>query len=302
MASLTWIRRLFARTPRRVAEGSRTEPARFRPRLETLEDRLVPAFITVDTLADNTHPVDRGHAGTAADPYQAPSLRSAISLANQLFVSDGSRLVRVSSTITIPSSLYLNGNNLLTGIRHSTISLHGSQLPTIVCPLTIVGDTTEVPFRGVPVWFVSGGGHSRVFDVGPTGSLSLRNLILENGATPHDGGAILNQGHLNLDHVTVTKSRAHNGGGIASLADSVVTITHSTISANTATGSGGGLWSAASSRRLEIDHSTITHNKAAVRGGGVATSAFRALFSGDTISHNSVIGPNNSTVSGFAHP
>jgi hypothetical protein len=32
MASRSWIRRLFARTPSRVADGSRKEPARFRPR------------------------------------------------------------------------------------------------------------------------------------------------------------------------------------------------------------------------------------------------------------------------------
>jgi hypothetical protein len=38
MAIRSWIRKLFARTPRTV----RKAPARFRPRLETLEDRLVP--------------------------------------------------------------------------------------------------------------------------------------------------------------------------------------------------------------------------------------------------------------------
>jgi hypothetical protein len=65
MASRTWIRRLFARTPR----TARKEPAHFRPRLETLEDRLAPAFLTVTTLADNTHAVVT--AGSVVTPYHA---------------------------------------------------------------------------------------------------------------------------------------------------------------------------------------------------------------------------------------
>src|SRR5262249_62133338 len=39
MTTRSWIRRLFARTPRTI----RKAPARFRPRLELLEDRLTPA-------------------------------------------------------------------------------------------------------------------------------------------------------------------------------------------------------------------------------------------------------------------
>src|SRR5215470_16355390 len=54
-----------------------------RPRLESLEDRLAPAVINVISTADNNTPVvTAGHAGTAADPFLAPSLRSAISFAN----------------------------------------------------------------------------------------------------------------------------------------------------------------------------------------------------------------------------
>src|SRR5262249_10080795 len=50
MTSRSWIRRLFARTPRIVGKA----PARFRPCLETLEDRLAPAVLTVNSTADNT--------------------------------------------------------------------------------------------------------------------------------------------------------------------------------------------------------------------------------------------------------
>jgi hypothetical protein len=39
----SWIRNVFSRTPRRALEGSRQAPSRFRPRLEALEDRVVPS-------------------------------------------------------------------------------------------------------------------------------------------------------------------------------------------------------------------------------------------------------------------
>ena len=51
MTVRTWVRNLFARTPR----TRRQEPPRFRPRLEALEDRLAPATITVTNTADALH-------------------------------------------------------------------------------------------------------------------------------------------------------------------------------------------------------------------------------------------------------
>ena len=51
MTTRSWIRQLFARTPRRAPQGSRKIPARFRPSLEALEDRLAPAAPVVVTGA-----------------------------------------------------------------------------------------------------------------------------------------------------------------------------------------------------------------------------------------------------------
>ena len=56
---------------------------RVRPSLEELESRLAPAVLNVFSLADDASPVvTAGHAGTAADPFLAPSLRSALTYAN----------------------------------------------------------------------------------------------------------------------------------------------------------------------------------------------------------------------------
>jgi uncharacterized protein (TIGR03118 family) len=77
MITRPWIRRLFPPTPRTV----RKAPAQFRPRLEALEDRFAPAALSVTGLGDNTNPViTAGHAGTAADGFQAPNLRVALGL------------------------------------------------------------------------------------------------------------------------------------------------------------------------------------------------------------------------------
>src|SRR5262249_12009021 len=63
MTTHSWPRRFYSRTPRTFGEA----PARFRPRLEGLEDRVTPSTCNVTSLADD------GSAGT---------LRWAISQAN----------------------------------------------------------------------------------------------------------------------------------------------------------------------------------------------------------------------------
>ena len=50
MATHSWIRRLFDRKSRTI----RHDRARRRPAVEALEERMAPAVLTVNTLADNT--------------------------------------------------------------------------------------------------------------------------------------------------------------------------------------------------------------------------------------------------------
>jgi hypothetical protein len=58
MTTRSWIRRLFAPSPR----TRRKAPARFRPRLEALEDRLAPAVLTDTTPANNSVSATEGNA------------------------------------------------------------------------------------------------------------------------------------------------------------------------------------------------------------------------------------------------
>jgi FG-GAP-like repeat len=64
MSPRSWIRRLFARTPRTV----RKAPARRRPTLEALENRLVPAYLAVTPMTDAANPWDGIDVGEWSTP------------------------------------------------------------------------------------------------------------------------------------------------------------------------------------------------------------------------------------------
>ena len=78
MTTRTWIRNLFARTPRTIRKG----PARFRPRLEALEDRLAPATFTVTDNSDSAS--DTGSLRNAVDAANAAGGSNTITFAAAL--------------------------------------------------------------------------------------------------------------------------------------------------------------------------------------------------------------------------
>jgi uncharacterized repeat protein (TIGR01451 family) len=271
MTARSWIRRVFSPTPR----TSRKAPARVRPGVERLEDRLAPANFTVNTLADD------GSAG---------SLRMLMFQAGSLFGQ--------ASTITIPSSLFA-GNIVLSPA--DTIRLTGTQLPTITGQLTITG-AIPTNFSNDTLFTVSGEGNSRVFQVGPGGNLTLNNLIIENGTVTDNGGGILNQGSLTLENVTISGNTAANGGGIDSTGPAL-TIDHSIIAGNTAsmlqapqaysTLGGGGVFTSkptATFTHDKIINNTVTGNDQSgkAEGGGIDISSGNVSISFTTIDGNAV--------------
>src|SRR5262245_23318748 len=89
MAIRSWIRKRFAPPPRRPF---RTTPPSCRPAVEALEDRLAPALITVNTLADTIAP----------DAFT--SLREAIIAANTM-PGDDTIDFSVTGTINLTGAL-----------------------------------------------------------------------------------------------------------------------------------------------------------------------------------------------------
>lgn len=145
-------------------------------------------------------------------------------------------------------------------------------LPVITSAMTIEGNGATIrrsDVSGTPVF--------RILAVDDAGSLTLRNVVIENGDTGwrfegpggyQGGGAILNKNSLTLTGVQVSNSRTWlYGGAIYAEPGSVTTITDSLIATNVVWddyGEGGGLFLAG---QATISGTTITNNTAAYSGG-----------------------------------
>ena len=152
MTSRSWVRTLYARTPR----TTRMAPARFRPRLEALEGRLAPATLTVTSTADALH-YDASHvvaadlgttthlaAGNTSDT--TVTLRDAINAANNTGGSNTIVLSNTTYTFTTVDN-YWYGPDALPAVS-STLSINGNGA-------TLQRDSTLPATRPTPCAFSS---------------------------------------------------------------------------------------------------------------------------------------------------
>ena len=214
--------------------------------LERLEDRTVPAVITVTSAADNL--TVNGQV----------TLREALQAANTDASVDGSTAGSGVDTIVFAA-----------GLAGQTITLGGTHL-LISSSLTING-------LGVRI---SGNNQSRIFQVDAGTTVTLSGLTLNDGNGGPEGGGIRNSGTLTISNSTISGNSADfDGGGI--LNGGTLTISHSTISGNSAD-FGGGIRNFGT---LTISHSTISGNHAADFGGGIINFGTLTI-SNSTISGN----------------
>src|SRR5262249_37753310 len=179
MTTRSWINKLFARTPRTI----RKAPARFRPHIETLEDRVTPSTFNVTNSNDDLTP---------------GSLRWAIIQAN---ANPGPDTIDTYQTTTIYD---LTGQPIGTERLPLSINvtLAGTQLPTITDDLTIIGNDT---FK------VSGNNQSRVLNIDSGVTVNISDMTITNGFAPGGnatdlwggyGGGIFNSGTLTITDST----------------------------------------------------------------------------------------------------
>lgn len=184
---------------------------RYRPVLETLEDRLAPATFTVTGAGDGAGQI----VETGPGAFTATTLRAAINYAN--FFGDqadlivfGPQLVDATITLTAEDTYFP------TDLGHSAFVIHSN--------ITILG------YNAASLTIDAGGGR-RHFAVAPTGKLTLQYLTLTGGtAVGGDGGgsamgggggggaglggAIFNyQGLVILDSCTLVGNTAQGGAG-----------------------------------------------------------------------------------------
>src|SRR5215218_5516859 len=129
------------------------------------------------------------------------------------------------------------------------------------------------------------GGDYRIFRVGSGAEVSLSGMTMTNGKTD-DAGGIMNRGTLTVTDSTVSANSAQfTGGGIFN-DQGTLTVTGSTISDNSSLhgAGGGGIFNHLGT--LTITTSTISDNSASFAGGGVYNSRGPLTVSSSTISGN----------------
>ena len=228
---------------------------------ERLEDRTLPATITVTSLSDNLT-VDT-----------QVTLREAIEAANSDAPVDGSTAGGGADTIVFASGLTVGGP--------ATITLSGTDL-LLRTDINIVGP-------GISLLTINANLASRIFVIGDLEAgnvlnVSISGLTLTNGRADF-GGAIQSSEDLTLSQMKITNSSATAvesfGGGVQN-GDRVLMIEDSLISGNSAN-TGGGV---SNSGTLRVVRSAISGNTATINGGGLGNTGEATVIS-STISGNS---------------
>jgi hypothetical protein len=314
-------------------QGRERSPAarwRFRPAFEGLEDRFAPAVINVvSNLIDqpNFPVITAGHAGTAADPFVATSLRSAISFSNN---NPGGNTINLTVAgtynITIPPAqpddvpstennqsgdfdILPSGGDLTiqnTSGGSATVSAAGLSTPDRVFDINPnFNPANPTPaFRVTMSGFTITGGNA---DVGggirDTGnaSLTLDNMVVTGNQASGDGGGVVMLNTVNapwtltLQNGTVVSNNSAGdaGGGIDTDGSGNVVVNNSTIAGNTSVNQGAGIWldtaDTTASANLTMTASQVSTNQATSAGG---------VGGGIGVAGSSTVSINNSSLLG----
>jgi len=230
---------------------------RFRPRLEALEDRAVPATLTVNTTVDVL-----GHANGML------SLRQAVLDANARTTAD---------TIVVPAGTY----NLILpepGAVGGGLEINASG----TAALTISG-------AGAGTTIIDGGGHNRIFDINLFGPVSIAGVTMQDGNAGilGHGGAVWSQyATLSVSNSTLSGNTAWGGGAIAGSRS--LTVSNCSFSGNTTTPHGGLGGAINAIGTLAVSNCTFTDNDAFQFGGAIYSSG-AATISSSSFSGNSAI-------------
>jgi hypothetical protein len=266
--------------------------------IETLEDRVVPATITVTNLGDTG-------AGT---------LRAAIEQSNLDTTQDTITFApSVTGTITLLTALpRLSTNVILAGPGASSLAVArsvASQTPAF--RVFTVDGGVDVGISGLSITSgreLSGGG------IANAGRLALTNCSVSGNGAQGAGGGVANTGTLTITKCDMSENMAGSGGGIRNAGQ--MTISDSTLSGNTAwSGADGAIWNSGTmsltgcilsgnfaiggggignNGTMTLTACTLHGNTAGVRGlggsGGAIVSAGAATLTNCTVSGNFAFG------------
>jgi CSLREA domain-containing protein len=273
MNSRSWFRKFFASKPVPIVN---------RPRklvLESLEDRSVPATLTVNSVLDNV---------IAGDGLV--TLREAVLAANANSTTDLGQTGTANDTIIFDPTVF--GNRQTIALSAGQLNLTDTSGTT-----TIDGGSAGVTIRGRQSFF---GRTSRVFQVDSGVNAEFANLTITRGnpGSGQFGGGLVNFGDLTLTNSTVSGNLASSGGGIYNTG--TLTLLNTEVRDNQAAGIlslgesdpfnrlGGGIYNAGG--RVVAINSAFTTNSGS-DGGGIYNGGLFTL-------QNSTVGLNSAFVLG----
>jgi Ca2+-binding RTX toxin-like protein len=250
----TWLRQLRARwfgsksTGQTIRRGASTA----RLGVETLEDRLAPAQLSVINAADPA-------------ALTAGTLRYAVNQAN----TDAGH--GISDTIVFNTAQ----------MGTSTITLQQGQLELKAGSGTTPTTTT---ISGGNQVTLSGNQANRIFLVDAGAHAVLDGLTLKNGAAASgNGGAIDNAGTLTVSNSTLCNNAATNGGAVYNENGASVTLSADAVVNNSAVTGGGGLRNGSGS--MTLSNTTVSGNSAA-SAGGLLNDGGTLSVTGSTVARN----------------
>jgi hypothetical protein len=303
------LRRWLGVCSQQSCRGHR-KPSKYRARLhlELLENRLTPSVYNVISTADNTNPViTAGHAGTASDPFLAPSLRSAISAAN---ANPGGNTINLTVpgtySITLPGTpgevdnaagefgINAAGGNLaITNTSGGAVAVSGNHLARVFDVNTIFTVGKAIVTAGgsgyttAPTVTITGGGGTGATATAAVSGGQVTSVTITNAGTGYTSPPTISFGGpgtgaaataiMASPHITVTMTGFTVENGAAGPGDF-------------AAGTGGGIRDT-NNASLVLDNMVITNNTASGDGGGVSMNnildtPWAVTFNNTTVSDN----------------
>ena len=248
--------------------------------------RSLAATFTVNSTADAVDVIPGN--GSCATAGGVCTLRAAIQEANALAGADTINLPAGTYTLTIAGSgenasatgdLDLNSNVTLAGSGAATTVINAAGIDRI---FEVVSGTSTI--SGMTM---TGGNPGSGFGGGllaSGGSLTLSSVKVTSSTTSTNGGGIYNGATLTLiDSEVSGNNPGGNGGGIAN--QGILTITRSLIAGNSGA-NGGGIDHSGPGAALDLTNVTISANSASSSGGGLNVSR-AATLTNVTIAFNS---------------
>jgi hypothetical protein len=215
--------------------------------VEVLEDRLAPATLTVNSIADSAH---------GSDPYL--TLREAIAIVNSPTLPSG-----LSDEILAQITGTLHGDGTDT-IGFDPAQVTAPILLTGTLRLSLPSSTATVLIDGGPARVtLDGRGATPVLYVAGTADATIDHFTITRGLASYDGAAIHNDATVTVLDSTLSDNSSDTSGGGALANWGAMQVSGCTFTDNRAAGSGGGILNRST---LTVSDSTFSGNSAPVGG------------------------------------